>query len=736
MLGDFLTANKVLLRTGDSEEAERGGRERRLPSQTTVLMVEDDPRLLEMGRLLLEEQSFRVVEAGDATAGVEQYLASSPDLVLLDVALPDRSGFDVCETIRSLPGGDSVPIVIMTGMDDPETISRAYSCGASDFAVKPLNWTVLGNRVRLLIDADRSRQSLAASRLQLEKAERIARLGTWDFDLTSETLSSSEETARILGIPHAGSSSYEALLSAVHPLDKESAFAVFRKMVRELASIDLEHRVIWPDGSVRAVHHRAQVRRDEGGRAVSVQGVIRDVTDLRRAEEKIQHLANYDRLTGLPNRHMFLELLEGSLARSERSDHMAAVVYLDMDQFKKINDTLGPEIGDELLISIADRIRVSLRKGDYLVPEQGPSVARWGGDKFLVLLSDLEDVGGAAKAVQRLLRQLEIPFSVADRECFLTASAGIAVYPPDGRGAYELLQHAESAMYHAKDQSRNRFQFYSEWMNASSIRKLDLENELHKALAHEQLYLAYQPFFDTQSAKVVGVEALLRWEHPEMGWISPEEFIPIAESAGLVTGIGEWVLRTACRQFQSWFEGGMPRIRLSVNLSSYQLRESDLVTQVARILEETGLDSSLLDVELTERGLALGDERSVNALEGLKRLGLRVAVDDFGTGNSALSYLKSFPLDILKIDRSFIKGIDEGSSDCAIISAVISMAHRLNLEVVAEGVETEPQLDFLKSQGCDCVQGFLFSNPLPPEEFAETFDTLARPSDRPRQEST
>ncbi|MCP4201627.1 MAG: EAL domain-containing protein [bacterium] len=707
-----------------------------MPTQTTVLMVEDDPPLLELGRRQLEEQSFRVVQASDATAGIEQYLANSPDLVLLDVALPDRSGFDVCETIRSLPGGHSVPVVIVTGMDDAETISRAYSCGATDFAVKPLNWTVLGNRIRLLIDADRASQSLAASRLQLEKAERIARLGTWEFDLTSERMSSSEETARILGIPHAEASPYESLLSSVHPLDKKNAFESFRKMVLELAEIDLEHRVIWPDGSVRTVHHRAQVSRDPGGLAVSVQGVIRDVTDLRRAEEKIQHLANYDRLTGLPNRHMFLELLEGSLARSQRGDRMAAVVYLDMDRFKKINDTLGPEIGDELLISIADRVRISLRKGDVLVPEQGPSVARWGGDKFLVLLSDLEDVGGAAKAVQRLLRQLEIPFSVADRECFLTASAGIAVYPPDGSGAYELLQHAESAMYHAKDLSRNRFQFYSDWMNASSARKLDLENELHKAVVQKELHLVYQPLFDARSERVVGAEALLRWRHPTMGPISPEEFIPIAESAGLINGLGEWVLRSACSQFRSWLEKGLPRIRLSVNLSSYQLREDDFVEKVAQILEETGLDSSLLDVELTERGVALGDETSVRSLKGLKRLGLRVAVDDFGTGNSALSYLKSFPLDILKIDRSFVKGISHGSSDSAIICAVIAMARHLKLEVVAEGVETKAQLDFLKNEGCDWVQGFFFAEPLPPEEFAETFDTLAQSQNRPNNEST
>ena len=726
VLGDPLTTHDSLLPTETRSALERVGRERRLPGRATVLIIEDDAALLELGRRRLEEHSFRVAKAETANQGVEQYLASTPDLVLLDVALPDRSGFDICQTIRSLPGGASIPIVIMTGMTDAETITRAYACGATDFAVKPVNWTVLGNRVRTLIEADLTRGDLAASRSKLETAERIARLGTWEFDLTTEEMTASEESVRILGMLELTSSSYDALLGSVHPLDKPKALEAFRLMATELTEVDLEHRLIWPDGSVRTVRHRAQARRDRGGQAISVQGTMQDVTDLRRAEEKIQHLANYDRLTGLPNRHMFLELLEGALARSKRGKTIAAVVYLDIDRFKKINDTLGPEIGDELLGNIADRIRISLRKGDYLVREHGPSVARWGGDKFLVLLSDLQDTDGAAHAVQRVLQQLAIPYSVSDRECFLTASAGIAVYPTDGTGGYELLQHAESAMYHAKEAGRGRLQFYSEWMNAASVRNLDLETELHKAILQNELHLTYQPLLDTRTAKVVGAEALLRWSHPELGPISPDEFIPIAESAGLITPIGDWVLSTACRQFQNWFTGGMPPIRLSVNLSSHQLREPGFVERVTRILDETGLDPELLDIEMTERGVAFGDPRSLQALEGLKRLGLRVAVDDFGVGNSALSYLKNCPLDILKIDRSFVHGIDLDSSDAAIVSAVIAMAHCLKLEVVAEGVETESQFEFLKNQDCDCVQGFLFAKPLTPARFEETFDTLGQ----------
>lgn len=715
----------------DPRAAEALSRERppRPATGRTVLVIEDDAALLDLGRRHLESHDFQVLSAGDAGGGIEEYVVGTPDLILLDVGLPDRSGFDVCQTIRELPGGDTVPIVIMTGKSDPETINAAYTHGASDFTVKPLNWTVLCKRIGLLIAADRAQRRLAASKMKLEKTERIARLGTWEFDLATQQISTSKETVRILGADESDSTSLEALLRTIHPLDKKKTTETLRRIVAELRETELEHRVLWPDGSVRTVQYRTQVRRDTAGRAVTLHGVIRDVTDLRRAEEKIQHLANYDRLTGLPNRHMFLELLESTLARAERSDAMTAVAYLDLDRFKKINDTLGPEVGDELLTHVADRLRISLRKGDYLVREMSPRVARWGGDKFLVLLSDLEDVDGAAKAVHRLLTQLAIPFSVAAREFFLTASAGIAVFPPDGRGGYELLQHAESAMYHAKDLGRNRFQFYSDWMNAASARKLDLESELHKAITLNQLHLNYQPVLDLETRRVIGVEALLRWTHPEFGEISPEEFIPIAEAAGPIVQIGEWVLETACREVQGWLEAGMAPMRLAVNLSKHQLHEDDFVAKAAKLLERTGFDPSQLDVELTERGVALDDHRAVAALQGLKKLGVRIAVDDFGTGNAALSYLKAFPFDILKIDRSFVRGIDLDSSDAAIISAVLAMARKLGLEAIAEGVESEEQLAYLRGQGCDAVQGYLFSRPLRPERFEELFDKL---SERPR----
>ncbi len=697
----------------------------------TVLFVEDDENLRLLGRRRLEAIGLNVVEAGDAAGALELYIQQPPALVLLDVGLPDRSGLEVCGTIRAMPDGEEIPILMLTGLGDSETIAEAYQAGATDFAVKPANWTVLANRIQYMVSAGLDRQRLLASRSKLAKTERIAHLGTWELELGRRRLSWSAETGRILGLPESGTAALEELIERVHPLDRARVTEAFDTAVTGQTEIDVDHRLLCSDGSIRMVHHRAEIRRDQGGRAVAIHGVTRDVTDRRRTEERVKQLANYDLLTGLPNRHMFLELLRSTLARGERNDSLSAVVYLDLDRFKTINDTLGPEAGDELLTSVADRLRVSLRRSDYIVREPGPTVARWGGDKFLILVSDLESVRGAARATQRLLNQLSIPFTLRGEETFLTASAGIAVHPPDAQSAFDLLQHAESAMYHAKEAGRNRFQFYSEWMNSTSTRKMEIERHLHRAVELNELSLAFQPLLSCADLEVVGAEALVRWTNAKLGLVPPDEFIPIAEEIGVIEEIGEWVLRTACARAVSWAGlTGFPE-RLAVNVSTHQLRERNFVGLVERILDETGLDPERLDLELTERGVTLDDARSAAHLQQLRTRGVRIAIDDFGTGNSALSYLKAFPLDLLKIDRSFVRGIQSGGTDAAIISAVIAMAHRLGFEVVAEGLESEAQLRFLAAERCDYVQGFLFAKPLPAEEFSRMcrsggFSTLRR----------
>jgi diguanylate cyclase (GGDEF)-like protein len=449
-----------------------------------------------------------------------------------------------------------------------------------------------------------------------------------------------------------------------------------------------------------------------------------------RAIEGVRSLVYYDSLTELPNRVMFRELMGHALARSRRSDRPLAVLLLDVDRFKGINETRGYAVGDQLLELIATRLVKCLRKGDYVARQSdgdARAVARQGGDEFVVMLSDLGQVDDAARVARRILESVSEPFLIAGEEMFVTASIGISVYPTDGSEVESLVQHAETAMYCAKRQGGNNFQFFAEAMNVAIVKKLDLESKLRRALERDELVVFYQPLVDTSSRELVGVEALLRWAHPELGFLLPGEFIPVAEETGLIVPIGRWVLRTACRQLLAWHRDGFPWMRLAVNVAYRQLREPGFVDDVKEILEEIGLDPHVLELEVIESSVMPNDEDTVEALHALQAMGVGLAVDDFGTGHSVLSYLREFPLNTLKIDRSFINGVSTDRKDAAITSGVIAMAHRLELRVVAEGVETEEQLSFLSRHECDEVQGFLFARPIPAEELRQLLEVGSSP---------
>ena len=446
-----------------------------------------------------------------------------------------------------------------------------------------------------------------------------------------------------------------------------------------------------------------------------VVNAARALDDLSR----IHSLANYDSLTGLLNRLSFLNLLENARARSERSGGPIAVALLDMDRFKEVNESLGHGAGDKLLKEVAGRLLNSVRKGDC-VAREGDSfvrtVARHGGDEFLILLSDVDEAHHAAHAARRLLDVLRRPFRVEDREVFATASIGIAFAHQGIAGTEELLRQAEIAMYSAKEQGRNTIQFFDESMNQAVVERFEVENRLRRAVARNELVLFYQPLVRARSREIVGVEALLRWQHPERGLLSADEFVPLAEETGLIVGIGRWVLKTACQQLQRWREEGVSPLRLSVNLSPRELRAPGFVASLAKILEETETDPGELELELTERGVVGNDGRTLEVLLRLKEIGVRLAVDDFGTGNTTFHYLKNFPLTTIKIDKSFTEGIASDPKDAAITKALLAMAHRLELNVVAEGVENEAQFSFLGENECDEVQGYLFGRPIPANE--------------------
>ena len=693
-----------------------------LPEQI-VLVVDDEP----MNRLLVSETlrqaGLRIVEASSGAEALKLFPQCNPQMVLLDVMMPEMNGFEVCRALRALPGGETVPILMLTGLEDLESINQAYESGATDFAAKPINWVLLRQRVRYLLRAGQAMNDLRRSEMRLASAQQIARLGNWEWDLLSGRGYWSDEVYRLLGYkPLAFRPKYDRFIERVHPDDRAALDAAVQAAQRQGTPYSVEHRVVLPDGTTRILYVHGKVERDEQGKPVLMVGTLQDVTERRQAEDRIRTLAYYDTLTGLPNRQLFNEQLQFSLGSAQRHNKMVAVLFLDLDRFKRINDTHGHSVGDQVLKQVAERLREGVRDYDAIVRHEqdsaGATLARLGGDEFIFCFSDLQRAEDAAKAAQRLIRLLDAPVMAGDSEIFIAASLGIALAPTDGQDIETLIKNAESAMYVAKADGGNGARFYDNSMNASAFKRLSLENSLRRALERDEFELHYQPQVDIGSGQVIGAEALIRWRHPDIGMVSPAEFIPVAEESGLIAAIGDWVMHEACRQNRAWQNAGLLPLRVAVNLSARQFRQVHLLREVEVVLNVTGLDPKYLELEITEGAVMQHAAESIKTLHAIKEMGLHIAVDDFGTGYSSLSYLRRFPIDLLKIDRSFINEVVQNPDDAAITSTIIAMARSLRLATVAEGVETVEQLEFLRRNGCRVVQGFLFSKPLPAAAFA------------------
>ena len=442
-----------------------------------------------------------------------------------------------------------------------------------------------------------------------------------------------------------------------------------------------------------------------------------DISERKASEQRIHRLAYYDVLTQLPNRSLFQDRLHTALQHAERHGEWLVLMFLDLDRFKPINDSLGHAAGDRMLKEVAARLLGCV--------DEEETVARMGGDEFTLLLASRSTREGALNraihVAEAILASMAQPFLLEGREFFVTASIGIALSPQDGQELSQLMKNADTAMYHAKEMGKNNFQFYQAEMNARALERLELESDLRHALEQGQFQLYYQPQFSGDGRCLTGAEALLRWQHPSRGLVPPVEFIPVLEELGLVVQVGDWVLAEACAQMKRWQAAGMDIPKVSVNLSARQFADGQLALRISRILQEHQLPSTALEVELTESILMHDVAETLQILAGLKRLGLCIAVDDFGTGYSSLNYLKQFPIDVLKIDRGFVDGLPDGEQDAQIARAIIAMAHSLNLAVIAEGVETQAQLDFLREHGCDQVQGYLFGKPMPASQFSQLF---------------
>lgn len=496
----------------------------------------------------------------------------------------------------------------------------------------------------------------------------------------------------------------------IHPDDLQRAMETYAEAFEAREPFETVYRLRRHDDQYRWVIDFGRPFRDLDGNFAGYINSCRDITERILQEQQLAHMATHDPLTNLPNRVLFNDRLKQAIVEAERHECMVAVLFLDLDSFKLINDTHGHETGDQLLRAVAKRLSACVRSVD--------TIARLGGDEFIIVLPEVSHEQDIAQVAQRILDGFRAPYLVEGHEFFMSASVGITVFPLDDRDINNLLKNADIAMYTAKERGRNRYQFYTPSLNERVSKRLAFERDLRRALEREQFTVHYQPKMNVASNRIVGMEALVRWEHPERGLIAPSDFIPLAEETGLIVPIGEWVLHRACAQNRCWQAAGFPAVHIAVNVSGRQFRRHNLIGSVTRILKETGLDSRFLELELTESALMDDEETSMRMLSEIHHMGVGVAIDDFGTGYSSLSYLKRFPIGTVKIAPTFVHDIASGTTDGTVASAIIAMAHNLRLSVVAEGVETEEQLLYLQSRRCDLMQGYYFSRPLPPREFA------------------
>jgi len=479
--------------------------------------------------------------------------------------------------------------------------------------------------------------------------------------------------------------------------------------LNSLKRIKREKIHVRKDGRAFPVHIVSDIVTGSKGQITNVITTYEDLTERKKNEELLKQVANYDALTGLPNRVLFSDLLKRELARARRRGNLLAIMFIDLDRFKVINETTGYSTGDLLLHSVASRLKSITREGDI--------VGRLGGDEFAILIPDLVDAQDVSVIAEKIIKKLSRKYVLNDSELYITASIGIGIFPTNGQDKETLIKNAETAMYHAKEQGRNGFQFYNPSINANTLIKLSLESRLRKAIERDELLLHYQPQMDLYTGQIFGAEALLRWQNGDNGLISPKQFISLAEDTGLIIPIGEWVLYNSCKQNKFWQEAGLPPIRVSVNVSMNQFKQKSFIKMVTDVLDQTGLNPKYVELEFTENIIMHNTDFTSSVLKELKALGIYFAIDDFGTGYSSFNYLKLLPLDRLKIDQSFVRDLTNDPNDKAICKAIINMAHGLNLKVIAEGVETDSQLEYIRLFECDAAQGFLFSRPLPAEDF-------------------
>jgi diguanylate cyclase (GGDEF)-like protein/PAS domain S-box-containing protein len=692
-----------------------------------ILMVDDEPRLAESLRYLLGMRGYDQQACTTGMEAISLLGRENFDLILLDLGLPDVSGHDLLERVRHL--ASNTPIIIVSGENSIDAAIDALRKGVYDFVRKPYDPEQL---LRTIEHALRETTLEKTNKLINEKLEHSRNLYRYLVDSSPDIIYTldiegrfsfvNERVESLLGFPRKDliGKHYSFL---VFEEDIDRAKYVFNERRRDdRAAQNIELRLKCKTGDERFRHFESSfvtiVLKSQGLYGVQhtevpflgTYGVARDISDRKKAEAIIHYQAYHDSLTDLPNRVLFRDRLGLAIAQAQRSGEQFAIMFLDLDRFKLVNDTMGHLYGDELLKVVASRLSKCLRKGDTL--------ARVGGDEFTLLLPKCGTHENVRKMASKILHELNDPFFLDGHETYVSGSIGVAIYPEHGDSADMLIKCADIAMYHVKWEGKNGYMFYNPTMNAIFHRKLAMENELRRALDSNHLTLYYQPQVDVENARIVGMEVLVRWIHPEQGMLPPSEFIPLAEETGLITRVTEWVLAESAKQYREWKKMGIHDLRMSLNFSPRDIEREDFVSMIQQHLDANGLEGKQLEIEITEGTLMRDMENTILKLKELHTHGIKVAIDDFGTCYSSLSYIKKFPVNTIKIDKSFVHDIQIGH-DVPLIAAITAIAHGFRMNLIAEGVETPEQLIVLSSLGCREMQGFLFSRPLGTEEATE-----------------
>lgn len=704
------------------------------PEKANILIVDDEPNNLFALQEILADLEQNIILARSGEEALRYVLENNFAVILLDIRMPGLDGFETASLIRQRKSSSKTPIIFLTGVyEDVTSMFRGYEIGAADYILKPVVPEVLKSKITIFVDlynktAELNRQKDNLSNEVQISEERFYDLVqgldaiVWEMDTTKDRFSFvSKHAETVCGYPiEQWLNEPKFYAKIIHPEDVEKISLCYEQAKTTTGELVLEYRAITAAKKEIWLRDHIHVKRDKSGK-VKLRGIIVDITRHKETEAHLAHLAHYDPLTQLPNRILLFDRLEQALSFCRRnSGTSAAVLFVDLDQFKLVNDSLGHKYGDTLLKIVAQRLRECVRETD--------TVARLGGDEFVVLLTEIRDENTVIKISQKILEAMRKPFYFQEQEWHISCSIGTSLYPTDGEQPETLLRNADLAMYSAKEHGKNNYQFYTTQMNVRTHKRVSLTNQLHHALEDDEFVLHYQPVIDIHKDKIVAVEALLRWQSKDGELLGPSEFIPLLEETSMIIPVGEWVLMQACAQNKAWQDAGLPPVRIAVNLSVTQLQHENLISALDNTLRQTKLDPKWIELEVTESMMTQNMDKLIETLNVIDNMNIHLSVDDFGVGYSSLSYLKRFPICRLKIDQSFIRDVPEDTDSAAIILAMINMAHSLQLKVVAEGVETKKQLDFLRETGCDEIQGYIFDYPLPPQDMMHLLRATANNS--------